>query len=260
MGGPLRTHNGRRAAMAGLVLAVAWAALAAWSGRITPLARRPLLDINGPLAPYRWVDPPPELAASNLPPAPGAFTLDLGVEGVRLFFTKDNQATVIVHAGAIPRAPGQRSVKLTVDPVAPSGLPDPGGGLVAFGNAVRIDAVYLPSGRRVPGLEKKLDVALIYPQTSTLTSSSHQILYSADGKRWQTLKTSDALVLHQASTSITGFGTILVAAVPEKTPINQPGSGRSPFLVVAVVVAVCVILVGVGLILRNRPSGDEPTT
>jgi hypothetical protein len=251
VGDPL-TLNERRAALAGLVIVVVWASLAAWSGRISPLARRPLLDITGPLAPYRWVDPPPELAASNLPPVPGSFRMDLDVEGVRLFFTKDNQVTVIVRDRAIAPAPGERSVKLAVDPIDPSELPQPGGKLVAFGNAVRIEAVYLPSRTPVSEIRKGLDVALIYPQTSTLQAASHQILFSADGTRWQKLETSDALVMHQASATIPGFGTVLVAAVPEEVPINPPGSDRSPFLTVAVVVAACVILVGVGLILRTR--------
>jgi hypothetical protein len=260
--GILRGPTGRRAVLAGIVVVVAWASLAAWSGRMTPLARRPVLDGLGPPLPYRWVDPPPELAAPNLPPTPGAFTLPLGPEGVRadLLFTSDNQVNVIVDNGAIAPASGERSVKLTVDPLDPSGLPPPAGELVAFGNAVRIAAVYLPSGTPVPSTKKDLDVVLVYPATSTLQSRSHQILYSADGTRWRKLETTDSLVQHSAEARIPGFGTVLVAAVPEKAPITPQGggSGRSPFLIVAVVVAACAILVGVGLILRTRtPRGPS---
>jgi hypothetical protein len=255
--GTPRSSAGRRAALAGIVVVVAWASLAAWSGRMTPLARRPVLDGLAPPVAYRWVNPPPELAHTNLPPVPGAFTLPLGPDGVRadLLFTSDNQVNIIVDGGAIPPASGEREVKLTVDPLDPSGLPAPGGKLVAFGNAVRIAAVYRPSGSPVPSTAKDLDVVLVYPQTSTLRSSSHRILYTADGARWQTLETTDSVAQHTAEARIPGFGTVLVAAVPEPAPITPQGGGRSPILIVAVVVAACAILIGAGLILRSRSSG-----
>jgi hypothetical protein len=259
--GILRSPTGRRAVLAGILVVAAWASLAAWSGRMTPLARRPVLDGLGPPVAYRWVDPPPELAAANLPPTAAAFTLPLGPDGVRadLLFTSDNQVNIIVDNGAIPPAPGEREVKLTVDPRDPSGLPPPRGKLVAFGNAVRIAATYRPSGSPVTSTAKDLDVVLVYPQTSTLRSSSHRILYTADGTRWQTLETTDSLAQHTAEARIPGFGTVLVAAVPQPAPITPQGGARSPILIVALVVAACVILTGAGLILRSRSAGRPST-
>jgi hypothetical protein len=86
--------------MAGL-----YAALAALSGSISPLARGPLLDGLAPVN-YRWVAPPPELESTNQQPTSGTFSLQLGPDGVKskVVFTSDNQVTVIVAEGSIAAA------------------------------------------------------------------------------------------------------------------------------------------------------------
>ena len=96
-----RTTAGRALA-AGLVLGVAYVALAAASGHLSPLARRPLLDGLGPLMPYRWVSPPPEVA-DNEPPSPATFELPVrnGRTAPDVVVTPDAQVTMILDRGAV---------------------------------------------------------------------------------------------------------------------------------------------------------------
>src|SRR2546427_2436526 len=118
--GSLSHRRDRRRALAiGSVAVATYAMLAAISGRLSPLARGPLLDGIGPAQPYRWVNPPPDLAATNVEPSSGVFSLELDANGVRpkVLVTSDNQATINVPAGAIAAHPGARSVEVMVTPV-----------------------------------------------------------------------------------------------------------------------------------------------
>ena len=56
-------HPSRVALLAGVGIVLLYLAGAAVSGRASILARRPLLDGLAPPTPYRWVNPPPDLAA-----------------------------------------------------------------------------------------------------------------------------------------------------------------------------------------------------
>ena len=53
------------ALLAGVGIVTLYLAGAAVSGRASILARRPLLDGLAPPTPYRWVNPPPDLAAGE---------------------------------------------------------------------------------------------------------------------------------------------------------------------------------------------------
>ena len=113
----------RAAFMAGIAVIAAYAALAAWSGSLSPLARGPLLDGLGPVN-YRWVSPPPGLAATNQEPSSGRFALPLleGGVGTQVVFTSDSQVTIVIDDGSIgPRRSSGRSSCL-VEPVDPAGL------------------------------------------------------------------------------------------------------------------------------------------
>ena len=66
---------------AGVAIALVYTATAVLSGHLSPLARRPLLDGLAPPTAYRWVQPPPELAATNQKPTPGRFVVKLGNAG-----------------------------------------------------------------------------------------------------------------------------------------------------------------------------------
>src|SRR4029434_4184307 len=79
------------------------------------------LDGRPPPTPYRWVNPPPELAAANKPPASTRFTVKLQADGSRLgaFSTSDGQINLVLSEGAVPPRSGQTEVEVAVDPGDP---------------------------------------------------------------------------------------------------------------------------------------------
>jgi hypothetical protein len=254
MGMSTRARRARRAAVAGGVVAAVYAGLAVWSGHLSPLARGPLLDGTAPVN-YRWVDPPPELAPTNQPPSSGSFSLDLTPKGVKgeVVFTSDNQATVIVATGSIAAKPGQRTVKLTVTPIDAAKLPPPGDGLSVFGNAVRIGASYQPSGDPVSSISQPMDVILVYPALSTLHAANHEMLYSADDKAWQRLHGSDSGGLGQTvEASVPGTGVVMIAGETSASPSGGGSGGRTTIVTILLVIAGCVLLIGIGLLVRSR--------
>ena len=119
----------------GVVIALVYATTAVLSGHLSPLARRPLLDGLAPPTAYRWVQPPPELAATNQKPTPGRFVAKLGNAGseTSVFTTGDAQVTLIFPEGSFASAGGQRSVKVTVEPL-PSSIAHPDDPLTVVGN------------------------------------------------------------------------------------------------------------------------------
>ena len=126
-----RVVSRRAIVVAGLLSVTAYAALAALSGHLSPLARGPLLDGIGPPQAYRWVSPPPDLAATNQPPSVGRVPHRARTPTGRrppTPVTSDNQVTVIVPQGAFAKKAGQIEVSLTVDPVDPATLGSPGAG------------------------------------------------------------------------------------------------------------------------------------
>ncbi len=249
-------RGARMALVAGVAVIVAYAALAAWSGSLSPLARGPLLDGLGPLN-YRWVSPPPELAATNQEPSSGRFDLPLleGGVGTQVVFTSDSQVTVVIDDGSIGTAPKQRSVELLVEPVDPAELAPPGGDLVAFGNAVRFSATYRPSRDRIADLDRPIQVILVYPATSTLHANTHEMLFSRDGESWEALETTDSPGQQQAEAKVPGLGYVMIAGVPappSPSPTGTEEGGTPPVAVALLVAAGVVFLIGVGLLLRGR--------
>ena len=242
--------------IAGLVVVAVYAALAAWSGSLSPLARGPLLDGVGPVN-YRWVAPPPQLEATNQPPSSGRFQLPLGRQGVgtQVVFTSDSQVTVVIDEGSIGPAPRERAAELLVEPVDPAGLAPPGGDLEPFGNAYSFDARFRPSGDPVPGLDRPIQVILVYPATSTLHATSHDIMFSPDGETWEALETTDSPAQQQAQADVPGLGFVVVAGVPvpfTPSPGGGGGEGTPPVAIALLVAAGVVLLIGVGLLIRSR--------
>jgi hypothetical protein len=258
--GTIIRNGRRRAAAIGLVVVAAYAMLAMISGRLSPLARGPLLDSLLPAQAYRWVNPPPDLAATNVKPSNGVFTLTLDAHGVRpqVLVTSDNQATINVPAGAIAAHSGDRSVEVTVTPVDPGTLVPPGDGLSSFGNAYRIEAAYRPSGTKVHHLDRPIDIVLLYPVTLNLQSTHHAIYSSIDGQTWTLRSGSDSLATQQTEGAIPDLGFAQVAgelSSHSPTPAQGSGSNSSRTLAIGFIVgAICLLLVGVGLLLRTRRS------
>ena len=79
-----RTHRTRGDPADAVVAGVGFVTSTARSprcGHLSSLAKGPLLDGIGPPQPYRWVNPPPDLAATNQPPWSGVFHVPLKVGG-----------------------------------------------------------------------------------------------------------------------------------------------------------------------------------
>ena len=267
-GVPFRSHGPRvrfrprtgLALLAGVGIVALYLAGAAVSGRASILHRRPLLDGLAPPTPYRWVTPPPDLAAGNKPPASTRFTLELTAKGTQLgaFSTCDGQINLVLSQGAVPASSGQEGVEVTVDPVDPATLGPVPSGLVAAGNAYRVKASYQPSGDAVEALGGQSSVGLVYPLLSTAVSDpgGHQVLSSADGQAWETLQSTDTPGTHQVSARLTRTGYVLVGVAPSAAG-SQSGS-RNRILLLGSAIAVVIVAAAVLLRLRERTRATPP--
>lgn len=254
----VRHSSARSPIVGGIVILTAYVLLTMLSGGLSPFSRGPLLDGLGPAQPYRWVRPPPDLAATNVQPSQGVFSLQMGPKGVLgiVLVTSDNQVTIVVDDATIPPHPGDRSVRLDVKPVDPSKLSrPPGGGVVTFGNAYKLSASYEPSGAPVTALAKPIDMILAHPVTRTLKPTVLDIYISSDGSVWTKLDSKDSSVAQQVEApSVTSLGYLEVAGVPAPVPLStQSGSTGSSSVAIAIGVgAICLLLIGVGLLIRSR--------
>jgi hypothetical protein len=250
----------RRVLAGGVAVALTYLALAALSGHLSPLARRPLLDgFQNPL-PYRWVTPPPELAGTNLPPTPGDFTIRFTDRGSRpdVFTTDDAQVTLIPVAGTFPSASGQDAVQLTLTPLDPSGVSPPAEPLEIVGNVLQLTATYEPSGDAIDTIDKPLETILVYPLPPNVHTTSHVLISSSDGRTWERAEGTDSTAVQQVEGPIRTLGYVAVAADVSATSSPTPAAGGNSTLgIVLIVLAVCAALVGVGLLLRGREPSQR---
>jgi hypothetical protein len=247
-----------RALGAGLAIAVVYAATALWSGHLSPLARRPLLDGLAPPTAYRWVKPPPELAATNQKPTPGSFTIELGNDGSKtaVVTTDDAQVTLILPAGSFASAEGQRSIEVTVEPLA-GGIAHPDEPLHVVGNAYLLDATYQPSGDAAK-LESLATVVMVYPLLAN-DHGSHSIIWSKTGERWKAFKTDDLPSIQQAGADIRELGYVSVAGQPASPTAGGGGSGEGSSVATIAIVAGLIVLAVVAAILVRRGPRSEPS-
>jgi hypothetical protein len=180
------------------------------SGRLSPLARRPLLDGFVVPPPYDWVSPPPALAATNKRPSIGRLTLNVdpttGSEA-NVLATADNQASLAVAEGSFPPRGADVSVALVITPLAPIRNATMPTGFQIAGNVYRFTAVYRPSGTSIARLSRSAQLVLSYPVASTTLAFRHSVLRSRDGRAWTALRSTDSLgeQLVQANVSELGY-------------------------------------------------------
>jgi hypothetical protein len=211
--GPL-DRDGRRwpALLGGLVLAGAYLAGAVVTGRLDPLARRPILDGFAPPPPYQWISPPPSRAKDNQPPASGRFQVKFAASGVSradVLSTDDLQVTLILSKGTFLPATGQSAALVTIKPLAPNGVGAPPSGTRILGNVYRIQAAYQPSEHAVQTLAQPAQLTLVYPPSPDGLIHPHTVIQSKDGKSWTTLPTSDAGL--QAGVEVKALGYFAVS-------------------------------------------------
>ncbi|HEV8425455.1 MAG TPA: hypothetical protein VGS14_09750 [Actinomycetes bacterium] len=242
------------ALLVGVGIVLLYLAGAAVSGRASILARRPLLDGLAPPTPYRWVNPPPDLASSNKPPASTRFTVKLTANGSQLgaFSTSDGQVNLVLSEGAVRARPGQSGVEVAVEPVDPATLGPVPAGLVGAGNAYRIQVSYQPSGSKVDTLGGQSSVGLVYPLLATAVSDlgGHLVLSSADGRAWERLRSTDAPGTHQVSAGLARTGYVQVGVAPSAG--GSAGDTRNQTLLLATGAAAVIVVTA--LLLRRRES------
>jgi hypothetical protein len=260
--GPRSPSSGRSrlVLLAGVGIVVLYLAGAVVSGRASILARRPLLDGLAPPTPYRWVNPPPDLAAGNKPPASTRFTVELTANGSRLgaFSTSDGQLNLVLSEGGVAARPGQTGVEVAVDPVDPATLGAAPSGLVVAGNAYRIRASYRPSGRKVEALGGQSSVGLVYPLLATAVADpgGHVVLSSADGRTWEQLPSTDTPGTHQVSAGLKRTGYVQVGVAPSQESGSDPGDR---ILLLGTGIAVVIVVAALVLRLRERSRAGPPS-
>jgi hypothetical protein len=253
-------RDSRRALVLGLVLAGVYVVMAAVGGRISPFARRPILDGFAPPPPYRWVSPPADLASTNKPPSAGRFTLGLDPgtgSKADVFSTADGQVSLALGEGAIPPQPDQDSVGLTITPIAPEAGAEVPRKLQIAGNVYRIDAEYQPSGTPVVRLRSPARLVMAYPLPLDVAVYHHTMLYSKDGSSWSTLRSTDSLVgqLVHADVSELGFFAVGQAVLGTVSP-SSPSGGGTVFVVVLVAGAAVLAVIVVAEIRRRARRGS----
>jgi hypothetical protein len=250
----------RVALLAGVGIVVLYLAGAAVSGQDSILARRPLLDGLAPPTPYRWVNPPRELAAANKPPTSTRFSVKLQADGSRLgaFSTSDGQINLVLSEGAVPPKSGQTEVEVAVDPVDPATLEPPSSGLVVAGNAYRMQATYRPSGAKVEALGGQSSVGLVYPLLATAVADvgGHVVLSSPDGRTWKQLASTDTPGTHQVSAQLNQTGYVQVGVPPSAG--GSASDQRSRILLLASAVAVAIVAAALFLRFREGPRAASP--
>ena len=257
------TSRTTRTIAAGVAVVALYAGSAWISGQLSPLARQPLLDGLAPPTPYRWVDPPPELASTNLAPAPGTFRVELGNRGslTAVLTTTDAQVTLILPKGSFPAREGARAVEVSIEPLAASAVDPPPPPLEIEGNVYRLEANYVPSDEPAE-LAAEARVVLTYP-FSAGAHPGNTIVHGTDGATWTTVDTNDLPSIQQADAPIQALGYVAVAGDPTAT--SAPGitdGGSSSVATIAIVAGLIVLAVAAAVTVWG-PSirrGRKPAT
>lgn len=247
----------RRYALGAGVLALVAYIGGSWLSASLGVTSATMLDgLNSP-PPYRWVDPPADLAASNQEPLKGHFPLALTKQGsaAGAFSTNDGQATLVISQGSIAPKEGERSLEVDIEPLAPSTVDaNPPGNLEITGNVYRFTAVYKPSGDDVTELAGGGDqrVLMIYPSEAG-PHRAHTLITSVDGRTWTKLETDDSGAQQQVQAPVTSLGYVAVAGPP------QESEGLSTSAVGVVVLAIVLVVLGGLVIARNvrRPPANR---
>jgi hypothetical protein len=168
--------------------------------------RPPLYDgLPLPETPYRYVNPPPDMAASNQPPESGQTTLP--VENGQVpgggMQTGDGQVLVFFGLGALRASSSAKTVTLRIDPVTDP--PAPPSGSQIRGNVYRISGTELPGGAAVTVIHG-YNITMRYPP------GPFKELQLYDGSEWHALPTTTVSNNPYAGAVPTAFAEIAATA------------------------------------------------
>jgi hypothetical protein len=204
---------------------------------------------TGPLAAYRWVNPPSEVAAANTPPL--SRQADLPAQRDRLLatdvWTGDLQATLALSETMLP-ARDRVAVSIAITPLDAAGLGAVPAPLSADGNAY--DIALRDGDEDVGPLATPGRVILDVPHQATA------VLFSPDGTRWTRL-TPTATSASQVEATFGGPGFYLAATDHSLLGAPNGSSGMSGPLLAALVVL--PVLACAGLVLLGRRSIGQRT-
>ncbi|MGH9276902.1 MAG: hypothetical protein ACRD12_02165, partial [Acidimicrobiales bacterium] len=224
---------------AGAGLVAVYAAVALATHVVTGGVGRPLFDGFAPPIPYRWVKPPPELAAGNMPPEPAERVVPLGPDGSEPSnaSTADAQVIVALAQGALAAHPPDTGVLIKLVPFDAATLGPVPEGLDVVSNAYQVGLTYQPSQEPVTQPGPLGQIAL------TASSQGDTLLYSTDGRTWTVKQSRPFGSTHGVTGNFEGRGYYLVGASPSvvtttTTGPSAEGGGSGPFVVLLVVVAV----------------------
>jgi len=229
----------------GVAIAALYVVVAQLSFRDGLVPTKPLYDGTGPPPPYRWVNPPPELAKTNTKPSSGSGTTPIGPKHSPAYNvnTDDAQASVIFPPDGIVPMPGQTSMKITLTPLDPATVASSPPGLDYDGNAYKIMAVYQPSGKPVdiPNVVCSLTNANACATVVLRYAFNATKLYRLDGTSWTEVpsqRATSALQIYGNTNKLGVFAAAGPHVVGGKKPKSQTGN------IIAFAVGLVAILFG----------------
>jgi hypothetical protein len=252
LGGPTGAPS-RTVLAIGIAVVAVYVASAWFSGQLSPLARRPLLDGLVPPAPYRWVDPPPELASTNVEPTSVTTVVKLVNRGsaTAIVSTDDAQVTLVLPRGAFGNARQQQSVRVSIEPLPPDAVEPPEPPLRILGNVYRLRGNYVPSGDAAPFHSVGARVVLVYPFIST-DHWQHAVIVSPDGESWTSVETNDFRGIQQVDGPIDTLG--YVAVVQTGVRASPAPTVEDGVDVATIGIVVGLIALAAGAVLAVRPA------
>jgi hypothetical protein len=236
-------RGARRPLAVGLGLAGVYVLAAVATLVLSDRPFRPLFDGLAPPLPYRWVNPPREVARDNQKPAAARREAPLGPEGSPFVNVTpdDGQAILLLEDKAVPPHPPDTAVAAAVSPhdaLTLGPLPDD---MSPQSNAYRVEVTYRPSGGPVTAFQGTTSsIALVG------AGASDALLYSPDGQAWAARPTTPLGSGHGLETPLAGTGYYLVVDIDD----SGGAQGTSPAMV-ALVVGIPPLLLA-GLVVRNR--------
>lgn len=228
----------------GALAAAAYVAVVVATVGLTHRHVRPLFDAVGPAAPYRWVNPPSDFAAGNVKPSPSQLTFGVtATDPPPGGASEDSQFVFSLPRGAIA-AKGDAKVVAAMTPRDPDKLGTLPAKTFADGNAYQIAFTYTDGS--------------VAPTTATgsvlltVPVPADALMYSPDGKTWQTVKSKSA-----SATSIGGDmpgAGYYVATSPNVVSTGGGGGGGAGRLILPIVITalVAAALVATPVVLRRR--------
>jgi hypothetical protein len=171
-----------------------------------------------------------------------------------VFTTDDAQITLILPERSFAGAEGQRTVEVTVEPLA-GATAHPDDPLHVVGNVYMVEATYQPSGEAAK-LANPANVVIVYPLLAN-DHGSHSIIWSRSGERWRALETDDLPSIAQAGADIDELGYLAVAGQPASPTggSGTPGGGWS--IATIAIVAGLIVLAVIAAVLLRRGSGSR---